>query len=124
MTHPPINEKVFDMTDQEMYDKVARHLLAQGEKSIGCAAPGGNVCCMYRGRGGRSCAIGCLIPDEAYSEDLELAAVTNKEVQLAAGISEDQVCLASDLQYVHDNVEPRNWPFKLALVAKRFGLRG
>lgn len=54
------------MTNQEIFDKVATHLLSQGKRS----ALGG-VGCAYRGDGGLQCAIGCLIPDELYRYELE-----------------------------------------------------
>ena len=51
---------------QGIYRHVRRHLLEQGRCST---RP--NVGCAYRGEGGAACAVGCLIPDERYSDDLE-----------------------------------------------------
>lgn len=50
------------MTAQQIFNKVAKHLATQQVQSRGRA--GGK--CMYRGRNGTSCAVGCLIPDSHY----------------------------------------------------------
>jgi hypothetical protein len=53
------------MTDQEIFDKVALHLLTQGRP----ARESGS--CKYRTPGGRKCAIGCLIEDDQYTPKME-----------------------------------------------------
>lgn len=58
------------MNKQEIFDTVARHIFKQG-------VPGGqidmanNFSCQYRGSGGTSCAVGCLIPDDSYRSSME-----------------------------------------------------
>lgn len=52
------------MTKQEMFDKVAEHLLKQG-------GPAWDNMCMYRAPNGRKCAAGCLIPDNLYRKEWE-----------------------------------------------------
>lgn len=63
------------MTTQETFDTVFRHLVKQGRRSMTTQASYGEnrdtERCSYRGKGGTSCAIGCLIPDELYSPDIE-----------------------------------------------------
>ena len=56
------------MTDQEAFDKMVRHLQSQNWKQ---ATEGEFGPCVYRGDNGRMCAIGCLIPDNEYTEALE-----------------------------------------------------
>jgi hypothetical protein len=56
------------MTDQEIFDKVALHLLSyakQGFKSVDDRG------CLYRNGEGLSCAVGCLIPDDLYDPVIE-----------------------------------------------------
>lgn len=53
------------MTDQEAFEKAARHLLTQKKVAI----EGGKS--LYRTSDGRRCAIGALIPDDEYSRDFE-----------------------------------------------------
>jgi hypothetical protein len=50
---------------QQTFDTVARHLFEQGQPAIK-----ENDKCQYR-IGGLKCAIGCLIADKDYDEDLE-----------------------------------------------------
>lgn len=63
MTHI---RKGFDMTDQEIFDTVARHLLKQGRP-----ASKRDGACFYRTDDGLKCAAGVLIPDEDYSPWME-----------------------------------------------------
>lgn len=55
------------MTLQEIFDTAVRGVLLQGGPSIG---PAGRVC-LLRGDYGRKCALGHLIPDEAYFRGME-----------------------------------------------------
>ena len=55
------------MTKQAIMDKVALHLITQGEASMSY----GGGSCLYRGQDGKTCAIGCLIEDAAYSGEME-----------------------------------------------------
>ena len=55
------------MTPQEIFDTVARHLFAQGTQAYDADVSR----CQYRGPGGTKCAVGCLIPDEAYDPEME-----------------------------------------------------
>jgi hypothetical protein len=50
---------------QRIFNKVANHLLTQLDK---CMDSGSN--CQYRARG-KSCAVGCLIPDSLYTPAIE-----------------------------------------------------
>lgn len=55
------------MTAQQIFNKVAKHLATQQVQSRGRA--GGK--CMYRGRNGTSCAVGCLIPEQSYRPEFD-----------------------------------------------------
>lgn len=110
------------MNNQEVYDKVKAHLLTQNAKSI---SKDGD--CKYRMiRSTKRCAIGCLIPDELYSKDLEGEGVytlaQDEELGLKdffAGVSID---LLVDLQCMHDGDKPSKWPTILNEIAKDYGL--
>jgi hypothetical protein len=54
------------MNQQEIFNKVARHLARQGRK-----ATDKNGECSYRGKGGLKCAVGCLIRDSEYRSNME-----------------------------------------------------
>lgn len=110
------------MTNQQVYDKVKKHLLGQMKR---CAEE--NNYCLYRGRGkelkGLRCAIGCLIPNSRYRVGLENLSADQEAVLEAAGLRADQDQLARRLQSVHDSIAPRGWRRGLAEVARHFGLK-
>ncbi len=111
------------MNAQEIFDKVAAHLLAQGIRSelrSGEAQPR----CLYRGPGGTCCAVGVLIGDGlALTGDrlcLSVWALANR-----AGSPQwmrDHVLLLGKLQNVHDLKPPETWPIALRIVAEEHGL--
>jgi hypothetical protein len=138
------------MNKQEVFNQVYEHLLDQGEV---CTGPEG---CAYRGRdgnkpNGKSCAIGCLIADEHYSEDLE--SLTPQDIRIvealkASGIVVDvletdssnhggnkdgevqyysrtkspDVMFLWELQDIHDNTDPGYWQTKLKQFANEQAL--
>lgn len=109
------------MTEQEIFDTVARHLLTQGKKSIG--VEGG---CAYRGKEGCKCAAGCLIPDDLYDPRFENLAWGTGVAQAASPLAKFlDLCatightdLVRNLQIMHDNLPPCDWLYTLLVVAK------
>jgi hypothetical protein len=100
------------MKSQEIFDTVATHLFAQGERALAAVRPpsayGTPPICAYRGTEGRSCAIGCLIPDDLYSEAMEGGGITEdfiKRFKLPAYFAENRRLLLN-LQSVHDTKSP------------------
>ncbi len=123
------------LTKQEIFDKVATHLLTQGERAWSNELGG----CAYRGIGGLRCAVGCLIPDESYDLMFEghspgfgmekennignrlLAQALN-----AGGVDikdKPTMELLGDLQGLHDGAPIVCWSEQLDLVAKKYGLK-
>ena len=92
------------MNAQEIFDKVMGHLRKQGERSIN-----NNDACLYRGPGSLQCAIGCLIPDELYSSQMERLSLSIVHGILSrAGIFEKSAFpLLRDLLTLHDHYYPR-----------------
>lgn len=84
-------------------ETVRAHLLKQGEQAISGAG------CRYRTAGGtKSCAVGCLIPQELYHDGIEGRAVDavldeNPEIRkaLGAGTGKDY-SLLEEMQKIHD----------------------
>lgn len=109
------------MDDQQVFDAVAAHLLAQGEKSLS----GDGEVCAYRGAGGLRCAVGCLIPDDRYEPDLECRTVDHRAVidALPWEVGPGQLELLSALQAIHDWCAAEDWRSKLAALAEDRGLR-
>lgn len=123
---------------QTLFDISASHLLKQNAK-----AQDHNETCLYRAPRGRSCAVGCLIPDELYAafadpdakfgNRLEQISVTALPVEVREFLgmgaknemspseaSRDKV--ASRLQNIHDTFQPDQWRAKLLALALEFNL--
>ena len=113
---------VKEMNMQEVFDIVARHLLTQMAVSTD-----GYGSCAYRGAGGKMCAIGVLIKDDFYNEELEDCDVENSGVLWALRCSgvrmgRDMVRMLAELQRIHDRVNTNQWAEKLALTAQYYKL--
>ena len=109
------------MTLQEIFDRVATHLLTQGKQSRG---PTG---CAYRGADGLKCAVGVLITEGCYSPHLESSTVLMPHVRQAVEASIGPLppkgdVLLSELQSLHDGYNPSDWPRALTGFAARYGL--
>jgi len=102
------------VTPQEIFDKVATHLLAQGKK----ARNGAGGPCLYRAEDGARCAAGCLIPDELYNASMECKRirVLSQTYKLPEFIT-DNIRLIVQLQDVHDQADPTGWRSELHRVA-------
>ena len=98
-------------TDEGVFEFVKQHLLTQGQKSSSSTS------CYYKNPKGLSCAIGCLIENEFYNDNLEfkngddpivIDAVTKS---LPNWVINKNMLL--DLQVVHDEYEVEEWEWKL-----------
>ena len=117
------------MTDQEIFTKVATHLLTQGKRSERFFDDDGEPGCAYRSAAGLMCAVGCLIPDELYEPAIEGCTVAGDVVQsvlreagIRAGYGERTDSLLYELQNIHDYEEPYKWKLCLETMAKTFKL--
>lgn len=115
-------------TQQEIFDKVMRHLLTQGERSVDREGH-----CAYRGDNGKKCAIGCLISDDAYNPDIEGRGISSLEVKAALRYSgydylaslsrtDTKAELLSSLRRMHDLILPREWPTMGRKLARAYNL--
>lgn len=92
------------MTPQEIFDTVATHLFAQGERAI-AMEPDTDIC-AYRTSDGKKCAVGCLIPDELYDPGMEghsALGLVNAGFLLPSFFDKN-LPLLDDLQFVHDEI--------------------
>lgn len=100
-------------TSQQIFTRVARHLLEQGEQSLSFDR------CAYRGEEGRSCAVGCLISDEEYDQGME-----GRSVEYVFDISEGaKADLLEGLQCIHDVSSPEKWRSRLEKLASDYNLK-
>ena len=124
------------MNHREIFDRVKTHLLTQNAKSMSDGR------CAYRGDGGRTCALGCLIPDEKYSrkfEGLSPTAYVNadaladsarrpfadqtltKVLQEETGASSgEDVTWLRRLQYIHDQTPVQEWETALLVFEEKY----
>lgn len=105
------------MTPQEIFNKVAAHLVKQGHRSMGVGDHSGD--CQYRAANGDMCAVGCLIPEDKYSGVMEGIAVCDMgragyDFDIPAYFN-DNLSLLNDLQFLHDTV--RVWKTPETLIA-------
>lgn len=111
------------LSKQEIFDKVAAHLLTQGAKAADTEG------CLYRAPqdDGRvlKCAAGCLLPDGLYSPEMEFKGVSHELIAAALlPIVGDKPRLRflGQLQDIHDWISVAEWPASLADVAEENGL--
>jgi hypothetical protein len=109
------------MTRQEIFDKVAKHLLTQNSKAVDADSR-----CQYKMPDGRRCAIGCLIPDELYDPEMEgelLRDLLKKFPVLQTLWSDADRYFVCSLQMVHDIYPVAHWVDVLRFIANQFELK-
>lgn len=127
------------MNQQEIYNTVRDHLLSQKSKAL---SPSGSKC-MYRGALGTKCAIGCLLPDEIATPELDSIGsvglilhtvgpnsrftgperiATAKAAVDFLGLTEDNHQFFAGLQTIHDGRQPWEWADALASFALSYNL--
>jgi hypothetical protein len=115
------------MTMKQIYTKVSKHLLKQGQRSEGPQVEHGNNC-LYRTGEGLMCAVGCLIPDDKYYSYLEGLDVNQGMVlDTLRGVigtrwssSWRKIDLLERLQFIHDQVPVENWSIRLEGLKKDY----
>lgn len=126
-------EDVRQLSAQEIFEKAATHLLKQGVKSTDDGR------CRYRGPDNTMCAVGALIPDNAYDPDFEGISVKSldptddfhqslecrgrmaklKKAMHAGGVDPvEHNNLLSALQGTHDCRSPHGWHRRLVEIGK------
>ncbi len=107
---------------QSIFNKIIDHLDKQKEKSIE------NNQCFYRGPNNLKCAVGALIEDKHYYEDLETLPAHNIEVSkclVLSGIdayNSEISRFLSDCQWVHDTKPIEKWNEQFKQIASKYKL--
>ena len=109
-------------TLQELFNKVSLHLLTQGQMSLNA-----DGLCAYRGENGLMCAAGVLIPDEAYTPNMEtLRWSTLVDRHLIENKFRNEI---NELQNIHDHGSRKDpgenaiqWKKELIEFAKEYNL--
>src|SRR5690349_17291699 len=104
-------------SEQELFDHVAEHLLAQNAPSRR------GPTCLYHGPNGLKCAVGACIEDEEYSPSMEGHSVRELVTEWPT-LSHLQPFkdLLTHLQYAHDCVPVKEWPEELRVTAANHNL--
>lgn len=102
------------LTRREVFDQVKAHLLKQGHRSYSRVQG-----CVYRGKDGDMCAVGCLIPDDIYDMNMEgtdalgLFSDWDYEMEQCSLDQDEHGALLMALQAIHDQMDPEKWPAAL-----------
>ena len=111
------------LTDQQALTIVAKHLLAQNEKSSNPRPNPEDIArCYYRGPRDLKCAIGALIPDDEYRVGLEKCGL-QQVIDAVPSLTGLSYSLLAGLQTVHDRYEPEGWEKQLQHVASNHSLK-
>lgn len=114
------------LNTQQVFDKVATHLLRQGRKSQNVGRGQCKSFCAYRGDDGTTCAVGCLIPDDRYNPALEGLAAQRfavlDTIRDTVDLNETTKTLLTELQDLHDNSPVETWHLGLERLANRYNL--
>ena len=104
------------LTQQEIFDKVAVHLLTQNDKSVDGAT------CLYHGPFGLTCAVGCLIPKEVDTTGYNSQPISHIPANVCDLMRVDLTQtgikrLLEDLQRIHDMHDVESWYQRLTATA-------
>jgi hypothetical protein len=106
-------------TDEGVFEFVKQHLITQGQKS----EIYGTGCLYKQSKYKLSCAIGCLIEDEFYSNELEFKNIYNPLVTKAIQKSLPNWIMNTEmlvnLQELHDRYEVDEWEWQLEILEKQ-----
>lgn len=105
---------------QIAFNKAATHLLKQGKKAMWTSTHG--LACAYRTPEGLMCAVGCLIPDAEYQRAFENRRASDVKGRVSTLRMFDDDFL-TELQLIHDQNFPEEWPKLLRDFAKKYNLR-
>ena len=112
-----------DKTDFSIFSKVEAHLLKQMRRSTVQGV------CRYKTECDGMvlrCAIGSLIPDDLYTEDIEGNSVVGIRTWLKSRniCSDDNFILLEFLQDIHDSFPPESWKKFFDIIRKHFDEHG
>lgn len=103
------------LTQQEIFDQVANHLLTQIKKSYDPVKKE----CQYRGPNGLKCAVGGIITDSELGKQSNSINVLGFILPFRLAVDKE---FLRDLQVIHDENKPSRWINKLSLFAKKHKL--
>ena len=113
-----------DNVNQEAFNVMVNHLRDQGEKSL--AEPDSAASsCLYRAPNGNKCAVGCLIDDDQYRDEIEGMGADDIPVLNAieaSGWKGVSIHLLDAMQNCHDTLHPSDWEERFLHIAGQYEL--
>lgn len=109
------------MTNQTAFNRSVRALRLQGKQSVNRTGY-----CLYRGPNTLKCAIGHLIPDRVYREEMEnrnLFNLCEEYPDLRRLFADCDFNFLAELQVIHDRTKPEGWEEKWECMALRWNLK-
>lgn len=115
------------MDRQAVFNQVRDHLLAQGVRSEDPKTGQ----CRYRGPDGLKCAIGAIVSDAHYDEQMDLGNLSACSRTVLDAVGDSIACYVEDwearflreLQEIHDDDDPATWRYTLDRFAQSWGLQ-
>lgn len=113
------------MTLQELFDivweRAKYHRRAMSTPDIDQ-----NMYCTYRNEHGCCCFLGAAIPpdkyDPAFDHEFENPSKAMHAVMVVCGLDESLTSRVSEIQRIHDRLEPEEWADRLRAYAKQHDL--
>lgn len=109
---------------QQLFDTVSTHLLTQNRQSRNIFNN-----CVFHSNDGAKCAIGCLIPEDAYHPMFELTSFDGEDDRIRKAVfpvigesTVEKLELLDELQCLHDEALPEEWTKALQNLAIKEGL--
>lgn len=119
---------LYQATAQEVFDQVVQNLIRQGVRSETVSLTGKSTGCNYRTLQDDGttlkCAAGWLIADSEYKPDMDdEEGGTDWNALIEKGyVPDNHQDLISELQYIHDTVQPLWWENAFQNYAYKNGL--
>jgi hypothetical protein len=117
------------LTDQQIFDRVAKHLLKQGRRAqYDNDSP---FFCAYLNTDGLRCAVGCLFKDDEGTNKAAIVLGGSAKRNFADGqlqrfldfdLAAEQIDLLSALQVIHDRCPLADWKGELRKLSKSYQL--
>jgi hypothetical protein len=113
--------------NQAYFDFVMHKMIEQGRPSLSVMIHGTRVC-AYRGENGTKCALGFIIPDDLYSEEIEGKSLRDESVNQLKCFDGKDFVLLTTMQMAHDRASEDEKHFMdrfrnfMRSVANNFGL--
>lgn len=122
MSHTITLTNLAKASEQRVFNQAVRHLLTQNKRCFNKAKT-----CQYLNDKGLKCVAGCFISKQQHKDLIDgINSRLNSETWSFLVKSKiapiEHMEFIEELQYIHDNLEPRFWYKELNILAKKRNL--